>query len=205
MSSQIIELQRLIGAKPDGVFGPNTLKAAAKHFALTNEQAAHFFGQAGHETGEFKVFVENLNYSADGLRRTFGKYFTTQALANQYARKPEAIANRVYASRMGNGNEASGDGWRFRGRGALQTTGRNNYTEFATYMKDPSILTLPDQVASKYAFHAAKFFFDKNKLWSLCNVVNTTSITAVTKRVNGGTNGLAHRIELTNKYYDWLT
>lgn len=204
MSNQIIELQRQIGVKADGDFGPNTLRAMMLYYKLTKEQAAHFAGQCSHESGEFKVFVENLNYTADGLMKTFKKYFPTKALADQYARKPQAIANRVYANRMGNGDEGSGDGWKFRGRSAIQSTGRSNYTALSKYLGDPTIITNPDQVELKYAFQAAKFFFDSNKLWSLCNVVNDQSIKAVTLKINGGTNGLDHRIALTKKYYGWL-
>ena len=204
MSTQIRDLQTLIGVKSDGVFGPQTLRAVRDHFKLTNEQVAHFIGQCNHETGGLRIFEENLNYSASGLRKTFAKYFPTDALANQYARKPEMIANRVYGNRMGNGNEASGDGWRSRGRSAIQLTGRNNYTEFAKYIGGQSILTKPDPVATKYAFHAAKFFFDRNNLWPLCNVVNTKAIEAVTRRVNGGQHGISDRIDKTNLYYNWL-
>lgn len=203
MTNAIIELQRKIGVKEDGDFGPNTLKAAANYFKMSNEAAAHFFGQCAHETGEFKVFVENLNYSAEGLRKTFGKYFNA-AQAEQYARKPEAIASRVYANRMGNSTEATKDGWTYRGRGAIQLTGKFNYKEFAATVKGENIMAAPDRVATVYAFESALFFFNKNNLWPLCKTVDDKAITAVTKRVNGGTNGLAHRIELTRKFYGWL-
>lgn len=204
MSIQMKDLQTLIGVKADGAFGPNTLKDARNYFKLTSEQAAHFFAQCSHESGEFKVFEENLNYSSEGLMKTFKKYFPTKALADQYARKPEKIANRVYSSRMGNGDEATGDGWKFRGRGPIQLTGKSNYTEFAKHVGDASILSDPDIVEVKYAFHSAKFFFDKNGIWSKCNVVNDASIKAVTRAVNGGEKGLQHRRDLTYKYYSWL-
>ena len=112
-------LQTKLGLTADGAFGPGTMKAAMKLYNLTPERAAHFFAQTGHETGDFKVYNENLNYSAQGLQGIFGKYFPGN-LEESYARQPEKIANRVYASRMGNGDEASGDGWKFRGRGAIQ-------------------------------------------------------------------------------------
>lgn len=199
----IQKLQEKVGVNPDGDFGPKSIKAAAFHFKLTNEQAAHFFGQCAHETGEFKVFEENLNYSAAGLQSTFRKYFPNAASTKGYARNPEKIANKVYADRMGNGNEASGDGWKYRGRGAIQLTGKSNYAEFEDHMGfadtiDPSI------VAGKFAFESAKFFFDRNGLWSLCKDVSDDSIFAVTRRVNGGSNGLAHRKELTEKFYAML-
>lgn len=200
----LIKLQEKIGVTADGVFGPGTLKAAMAFFKLSKERAAHFFGQCGTETGEFKVYSENLNYSAKGLQNTFGKYFPGN-LADLYARNPEKIANRVYASRIGNGDEKSGDGWKFRGRGALQTTGKSNYTAFADYLKLPDLINTPDLVATTYSFESAFFFFEKNKLWSICDKgVNDDTILALTKRVNGGTNGLDHRNALTKKYYGWL-
>ncbi len=196
-------LQTKIGVKADGDFGPTSFKAACKFFNLTPERGAHFFGQTEHETGGFKLFVENLNYSADGLKKIFPKYFPGN-MADLYARQPEKIANRVYASRMGNGDEKSGDGFKFRGRGALQLTGKDNYTAFAQHLQKPEILTNPDLVATLYAFESAMFFFDKNKLWSICDQgVNDATILALTKRVNGGTHGLDDREVKTKKYYGY--
>jgi putative chitinase len=126
-------------------------------------------------------------------------------LEESYARQPEKIANRVYASRMGNGNEASGDGWKYRGRGALQLTGKSNYEAFAKYLSKPEIVTNPDLVATTYAFESAMFFFDKNKLWDICDKgVSKETILALTKRINGGTHGLADREEKTFKYYGFV-
>ena len=201
----LIDLQKKLGVTADNQFGPGTLKAAAAFFKLTPARAAHFFGQCAHETGEFKLFEENLNYSADGLKRIFKKYFPADALALAYSRKPEKIANRVYSSRMGNGNEASGEGWKFRGRGALQTTGKDNYKQLAEHVKDPAILSNPDLVETTYAFEAALFYFDKNGLWKYCDVVDDAHILKVTKAVNGGTNGLDDRIIKTKKYYGYLS
>ena len=198
------KLQEKIGATPDGSFGPNTLKKAMEYYKMTPERAAHFFAQTGHETGEFKLFSENLNYSAKGLQTTFGKYFPGN-LEESYARQPEKIASRVYADRMGNGNESSKDGWTYRGRGAIQLTGKANYKGFSDYLKNPEIMTNPDIVASDFAFESAIYFFDKNKLWDICDKgVNDSSILSLTKRINGGTNGLDHRAALTKKYYEWL-
>jgi putative chitinase len=197
-------LQEKIGVTADGAFGPGTLKAAMNFYKMTPERAAHFFAQTGHETGEFKLFTENLNYSADGLKKIFGKYFPGDT-ANSYARNPEKIANKVYGNRMGNGAEASGEGYKFRGRGALQLTGKSNYEAFSTYLSKPDVMTTPDLVASTYAFESAQFFFDRNKLWAICDKgVNDAAIKELTKRINGGFNGLEHRIELTKKYYGWL-
>ena len=195
-------LQTKIGVVADGVFGPGTLKAAMKYYEMSPVRAAHFFAQTGHETGNFKLFVENLNYSAKSLQAVFGKYFPGD-LELSYERQPEKIANLVYASRMGNGNEASGDGWKYRGIGALQLTGKSNYQAFAEYLKKPDLL--PEAVADEYSFESAFFFFDRNKLWSICDLgINDDSILKLTKRINGGTNGLDHRSELTYKYYNWV-
>ena len=198
----IKSLQTKIGAKADGAFGPGTMKAAMAFYKLTPIRASHFFGQTAHETGDFKLFSENLNYSANGLKKIFGKYFTAST-ALSYARNPEKIANKVYGNRMGNLDESSGDGYKFRGRGALQLTGKSNYEAFAKYLGKPEIIDKPDVVANEYAFESAMFFFDKNNLWNICDGgVNDATILKLTKRINGGTNGLTHRTELTTKYYN---
>jgi putative chitinase len=197
-------LQAKIGVTADGAFGPGTMKKAMEFYKLTPVRAAHFFAQTAHETGGYKLFSENLNYSAEGLQGIFGKYFPGNLEAS-YARNPEKIANRVYASRMGNGNEASGDGWKYRGRGALQLTGKDNYAAFAKYLQKPEIMTTPDLVATEYSFESAMFFFDKNKLWEICDKgINDAAILALTKRINGGTHGLADRSEKTKKYYEYV-
>ena len=197
-------LQEKIGVTADGSFGPGTMKAAMAFYKLTPIRAAHFLAQTAHETGEYKLFSENLNYSAAGLQGTFGKYFPG-TIEESYARNPEKIANRVYADRMGNGNEASGDGWKYRGRGALQLTGKANYQAFSTYLNKPEIMDNPDLVATTYAFESAMYFFDKNKLWAMCDQgITDAAILAITKRINGGTNGLEHRNKLTKKYYNYV-
>lgn len=196
----LVALQKKIGVTADGAFGPGTLKAAMAYYKMTPVRAAHFFAQTAHESGNFKAFSENLNYSADGLQKIFGKYFDA-ATAAKYARNPEKIANRVYANRMGNGNEASGDGWKYRGRGALQLTGKDNYKAFADYLKKPEIMENPDLVATEYSFESAVFFFEKNKLWAICDQgINDAAIISLTKRINGGTHGLDDRKEKTKKY-----
>lgn len=197
-------LQEKIGVTADGAFGPGTMKKAMEFYKFTPIRAAHFFAQTSHETGGFKLFTENLNYSADGLQKIFGKYFPG-TLEESYSRNPEKIANRVYASRMGNGAEASGDGWKFRGRGALQLTGKDNYKAFSDYLKKPEIMTNPDLVATTFSFESAMFFFDKNKLWSICDQgVNDAAILALTKRINGGTHGLDDRNQKTKKYFEYV-
>ena len=202
----LIELQKKCGCGADGAFGPGTLKAAMAHYKLSPRRAAHFFAQTAHESGNFKAFSENLNYGTAGLRGVFGKYFPTDAIAAAYARQPQKIANRVYANRMGNGNEASGDGWKYRGRGALQLTGKSNYQAFADYIGRPDVMTNPDLVATELAFESALWFFDKNKLWSICDQgVNDAAILALTKRINGGTHGLDDRKAKTKKFFSWLS
>jgi putative chitinase len=201
----LINLQKKIGVTADGAFGPGTFKAAAAYYKLSPNRAAHFFAQTAHESGNFKAFSENLNYGAKGLRAVFRKYFPTDALAKAYERKPAKIANRVYGNRMGNGDEASGEGFAFRGRGALQLTGKFNYSEFAKYVNRPDIMDNPDLVATELAFESALWFFDKNKLWSICDQgINDAAILALTKRINGGTHGLDDRKLKTKKYAAWL-
>jgi putative chitinase len=197
-------LQQKIGVTPDGAWGPGTFKAAMAYYKLSPARAAHFFGQTAHETGGYKAFSENLNYNAAGLMGIFKKYFPDLATANRYARQPEKIANRVYASRMGNGNEASGDGWRYRGRGALQLTGKDNYAAFAKYCNRPDVMSNPDIVATELAFESAMFFFERNKLWAICDQgITDAAILSLTKKINGGTHGLADRSEKTKKYFMW--
>jgi putative chitinase len=197
------KLDKLKGHVPDSVIAQ--IPETAAKFNITNTlRLAHFLAQCGHESGGFKAVSENLNYSAKGLRGTFGKYFPTDALAVAYERKPEKIANKVYSSRMGNGDEASGEGWKYRGRGYIQLTGKSNYSKFDGTVGD-DIVGNPDLVATKYPLASAAFFFDSNKLWSICDKgSDDATVTAVTKRVNGGTIGLADRIKHFKEYYSLL-
>ena len=201
----LVNLQQKIGVTADGAFGPGTLKAAAAYYKLSPDRAAHFFAQTAHESGGFKAFSENLNYGAKGLRGIFGKYFQTDAIAKAYERQPQRIANRAYANRMGNGDEASGEGWLFRGRGSLQLTGKFNFKAFSDYIGRPDVMTNPDIVATELAFESALWFFDKNKLWGICDQgVGDAAILALTKRINGGTHGLDDRKAKTKKYAAWI-
>jgi putative chitinase len=201
----LIKLQEKIGVTADGAFGPGTLKAAAAHYKLNKNRAAHFFAQCAHESGNWKATSENLNYGAKGLRGIFGKYFPTDALAKAYERQPAKIANRVYGNRMGNGPESSGDGWKFRGRGFLQLTGHDNYKALSQYIDRPDIMDNPDLVAGELAIESALWFFDRNKLWGICDQgINDAAILALTKRINGGTHGLEDRKLKTKKYATWL-
>jgi putative chitinase len=203
----LINLQQKIGVTADGAFGPGTFKKAAAYYKLSPNRAAHFFAQTAHESGGFKAFSENLNYGAKGLRGIFGKYFQTDAIAKAYERQPQRIANRAYANRMGNGDEASGEGFAFRGRGALQLTGKFNYSEFAKYVNRPDVMTNPDLVAGELCFESALWFFDKNKLWSICDKgINEAAIRELSSRINGSKNphGLDDRRMKTKKYATWL-
>ncbi len=197
-------LQSKCGIAADGKWGPGTYKAARDFFKLSNNQAAHFFGQCAHESGGFNVFSENLNYSDKGLNGIFKKYFPTIASTAGYARKPEKIANKVYANRMGNGPEASGDGWKYRGRGPIQLTGKANYTAFAADIGRHDVLTNPDLVVGELAFESALWFFRKNGLLAVADKgVTDAVITQITKRVNGGTHGLDDRLKKTKQYANW--
>jgi len=175
---------------------PQLNRVMQKFDINTPVRQAMFLSQLAHESGNFRFVVENLNYSADALRRVFGKYFTTDELANQYARQPERIANRVYASRMGNGDEASGDGWKYRGRGLIQLTGKDNYAAFSLH-SDNNALINPDAVAEPtLAADSAAWFWVTNRLNQLSD---TGDVKAVTRRINGGFNGLADREAKYNK------
>lgn len=167
----------------------------AKYDINTPRRQAMFLAQLAHESGGFRYTSENLNYSAEGLEKVFKKYFPTRELAEEYARKPEKIANRVYANRMGNGDEASGDGWRHRGRGLLQLTGLNNYASYSM-QADNEALIKPDIVsAPEYAADSAGWFWMVNRLNAMAD---TGDVRAVTRRINGGFNGLADRQEKYN-------
>lgn len=176
----------------------NELEIVMREFNISNPfRLAHFLAQTAHESGNFKHVRENLNYSAEGLIKVFPKYFSKET-ALWYARKPEAIANVVYGNRMGNGDKNSGDGWRYRGRGYLQLTGKINYKAFGDYI-GINFITEPDLVASKYPLTSAAWFFEKNKLWDVCDQgLHQDIVKQVTKRVNGAYHGLSDRISKTN-------
>ena len=199
-----LKLDKLKGHIPDAVIAmiPDT---AAKFQINTPLRLAHFLAQCGHESAGFKATSENLNYSAKGLMGIFKKYFPTEALANAYQRNPQKIANKVYANRMLNGDEASGDGYKFRGRGYIQLTGRDNYTQFGKAIGE-DIPSNPDVVATKYPLLSAAWFWSKNGLNKLADGGSTDAVvTTITKRVNGGTIGLPDRIKHFKEYYHLLT
>jgi putative chitinase len=199
-----LKLEKLKGHIPDTVIAqiPDT---AAKFQINTPLRLAHFLAQCGHESGGFRATKENLNYSAKGLTGTFKKYFPTEAAAKPYERQPVKIANKVYGNRMGNGPESSGEGSKFCGRGYIQLTGKENYTAFGKSINE-DILSNPDRVASDYALLSAAWFFSKNGLHKMADEGSSdTVVTKITKRVNGGTIGLADRIKHFKEYYSLLS
>jgi putative chitinase len=198
-----MDISKLKGHIPDAVITqlPDTI---VKFELNTPLRLAHFLAQAGHESGGFKAVNENLNYGAKGLLGIFKKYFPTEEKAKLYERKPEKIANLVYGARMGNGPEASGEGYKFRGRGYIQLTGKDNYKAFDAVVTE-SIIDNPDLVATKYPLLSAAWFFHKNGLHKIADQGATDAVvTSVTKRVNGGTIGLPDRIKHFKEYYNLL-
>jgi predicted chitinase len=166
---------------------------------VNDSHVAHFLAQILHESGMLRHVVESFRYSKERLRIVFPKYFRSNAEAAAAVSAPnseEWIANKVYADRMGNGPLESGDGWRFRGRGLLQLTGRNNYTAFSRWVRDPAILEDPGLVATRYAAMSAAWFWIEN---GLNEVADRQGIIGVTRRINGGTNGLTHRMSLHHR------
>jgi len=177
--------------------------AIIERYSLSPLQLAHFLAQCHHESGGWKQTEENLNYSKQGLLKVFHKYFKT-VNPDDYAHHPEKIANRVYAMRLGNGRERDGDGWRYRGRGYIQLTGKENYARFGSDMK-VDFVAQPDRVATEYPLSSAAWFFDSNRIWKWCAVGDTRdAVVDVTKRVNGGLIGLDDRVKLFDKYWSAL-
>lgn len=199
-----MKLDALKGHVPDNVIAQ--IPSVQEKFGVnTPLRLAHFLAQCGHESGGFKLVNENLNYGAKGLMTIFKKYFPTEALAKAYERQPEKIASKVYANRMGNGDEASKEGWKFKGRGYIQLTGKDNYSAFDKTVDD-DILANPDLVATKYPLLSAAWFWSKNGLNALADKGATDAdVTAITKRVNGGTIGLPDRIKHFKEYHKLLS
>ena len=197
-----MNLEKLKGHIPDTVIA-QIPDVQTKFEINTPLRLAHFLAQTGHESGGFKAVSENLNYGAKGLTTIFKKYFTPES-AKEYERKPEKIANIVYANRMGNGPQASGEGYKFRGRGYIQLTGKDNYSAFDKTVED-DILATPDLVATKYPLLSAAWFFHKNGLHKIADEGDTDDVvTKVTKRVNGGTIGLPDRLKHFKEYHNLL-
>jgi len=195
--------------KPDGVIGPVTFAAFCTAYDLTAAQAAHFLAQCHHESAGFTVLSENLNYSAERLLAIWPNRYDTE-LALKHERKPSAIANHVYGGRMG--NVEPNDGWRFRGRGPLQLTGRSNYRRFSESLNLPAIVEDPDLVATKYAFSSAIWFFRANNIFDLCADIRPETVLKVSRAINLGNanstkkpNGLADREKQTIFYSKFIT
>lgn len=204
--SQIITTEQLKecmpGCKDPGTWAP-LLDTHLFEFGIIDPQdVAAFISQTGHESANYNILEENLNYSADGLKKTFNKYFRDVPVEN-YARNPKKIASRVYANRMGNGDEESGDGWRFRGRGIIQVTGYNNYSACSEYLYNDKMVLLddPDILTEKRdALLSALWFWDVNGLKHI------TDFEKLTRRINGGTHGIDDRRIRYNralKVLDW--
>ena len=203
MSEAMKKLQERCGVTADGAFGPNTARAIAKHFDLSPNRAAHLLGQAAHESAGFTITKENLYYSTpERIQAIWPSRFETIADAEPYAKNPQALADKVYGGRGGN----NGEGYKWRGRGFIQLTFRDNYRSFASDMRVPEVMEDPSLVETEYAFESAYWFFDKNGLFRMAdNGIGTDNIKAITKRVNGGYHGLDDRIAQTQKIYGWLS
>ena len=203
MSEAMKKLQDRCGVTADGAFGPNTARAIAKHYDLSPNRAAHLLGQAAHESAGFTITKENLYYSTpERIQAIWPSRFETIADAEPYAKNPQALADKVYGGRGGN----NGEGYKWRGRGFIQLTFRDNYRSFASDMRVPEVMEDPSLVETEYAFESAYWFFDKNGLFRMAdNGIGTDNIKAITKRVNGGHHGLDDRIAQTQKIYGWLS
>lgn len=207
---QVKKLQRVLGVDPDGDFGPKTAKAYKEYLNLDFSEAVHFLAQSMHESQGFKKFEENLNYSAKRLLEVFPKYFD-EIQAKYAGNNPEAIGNKVYADRMGNGSVYTGDGYKHRGFGAIHLTGKNNQYKFADHVGDQRIKQNPKLIAEEYAFKASEWFFDENKIWRYCGSMETEFVMKVSRAVNlgnalstGKVNGLQDRLKCYEKVKGWM-
>ena len=196
------KLDKLIGVVPGSVI--SQIDEVSNKFNITSPlRLAHFLSQCAHESGGFRAVEENLNYSSDGLKKVFGKYFPGN-LSESYAKKPEKIASRVYGDRMGNGGESTKEGYKFRGRGYIQLTGKQNYQHFSKFIGEDCVSN-PDLVSTKYPLASAAYFFDSNGLWSICDKGITDEVVKqLTKRINGGYLGLDERTKKFKEYYNLL-
>lgn len=196
-----MNLSKLNTIIPTGV--ADQIPQVVEKFAINNPlRLAHFLAQCAHESGSFKLTKENLNYSAEGLLKTFPKYFKDLATAKQFERKPDAIADKVYGGRMG--NTAPNHGSMYKGRGYIQLTGLQNYSAFNKVVEE-DILANPELVATKYPMLSAAWFWDSRKLNDIADTGSTDEVvTKITKVVNGGTHGLADRISKFKAFYSQL-
>tara|TARA_R110000787_G_scaffold185635_1_gene297295 strand:- start:418 stop:1038 length:621 start_codon:yes stop_codon:yes gene_type:complete len=203
MSNAMRKLQTKIGVSADGSFGPNTARAIAKHYKLSNKRAAHLMGQAHHESGGFKLTKENLSYSVEAMMRVWPSRFPTKESAEPFARNPKALAENVYFGRMGNDTKEKAS--LYLGRGFLQLTGYSNVKAFASDMGLPEVIEDPSLLEEEYAFETAMWFFSNNGLYKIADTgVDGEVIRKITKRVNGGYHGIDDRIHQTTKIHTWL-
>jgi putative chitinase len=190
-------LREMIGANPYLDYWYDALCEILPVYEInTPERVAAFLAQCAHESGGFKFLRENLNYRAESLMKTFPRHFKSLDEAKRYERKPEMIANKVYANRMGNGDEASGDGWRYLGRGLIQLTGKNNYTLFAAAIDTP-LEEIPEYLQTfEGAIQSACWFWEQNNInqWA-----DKKDVVTMSKRINGGTIGMEDRVMKFNK------
>jgi len=211
--AETLKIDKLKGIIPDSVLAEIPI-TAEKFNITTNLRLAHFLSQCAHESGGFSVVKENLNYSEDRMVQIFKHDFdvnhdkvisdSEKKKAKELAGQPDKIGNFVYANQNGNGNEASGDGYKYSGRGYIQLTGRVNYAEFDKLVTE-DIMESPGLVATKYPLSSAAFYFSKNNLWKICDQGATNNVVIqLTKRINGGTIGLDDRLARFKKYYDIL-
>lgn len=204
----IREYQKYKGLEADGIIGKKTMSVLSEDLGITDIcSISHFIGQLYHESSGFLIGRENLNYSEISLKSLFKKYFNEDEY-EIYARNPEKIANRIYSNRMGNSLESSGDGWKYRGVGPIQLTGKENIQSYFIHKlidinSDPEIILKPE-----YYFDSAKFYFDKNNIWKYTKDVNYSSILSVSKIINLGNANTSHtplnmndREKYTIKYY----
>lgn len=207
-----MDINKLKGHVPESII--KQIPIAMEKFGINNVlRLSHFISQCSHESGGFKSVRENLNYSAQGLANTWparysvnpkAKPLVPNELAKQIERKPEVIANKTYANRMGNGPEESGDGFKYIGRGYIQLTGKDNYREFGKLL-DVDLLKNPDKVATEYPLLSGAWFFSKNGLNAMADKGSTDDVVkSITKKINGGTVGIDHRLKEFKKFYDIL-
>lgn len=176
----------------------------SKYEINTNLRLAHFLAQVHHESAGFNLTDENLNYSVKRLLEVFPKYFVSNNIAKKYAHQPMLLASYVYGNRMGNGDESTGDGWKYKGRGYIQLTGKNNYMEFDKQVQD-SIIDNPDLVSTKYPLLSAGWYWDTRKLNHIADLgAGTNIVKLITKQINGGLHGLDSRCRLFMFYFQQL-
>ena len=196
----IAEFQQDHGLASDGVIGRITTAKMRQVWGLKRSELAHFLGQCHVESGGFLHREENLNYSASRLLEIFPRYFTS-LMAQRYAYNPEMIANIAYSMRIGNGDICSGDGYRYRGRGCLQLTGKDNYRELGKVMGVDCLEAMPEIVAGNLYWKSGLKYFDSRDIWHLCQDISSKNIEKVTVKVNGGLTALSERTKWTNYYY----